>query len=317
MITRKQIEDCGERPHLLIAGIAFGGAVTPRNFARNTPFGRRNQFITVEGGRDSSTNYTIDGVYVRSLRFNNLSLNPPIDAVQEVSLLRNSFSTEYGQGQAVVSIVTKSGTNQMHGSAYEFYRGDRFDAKNFFAPTKPEYKRNQFGATGGGPIMRNRFFVSCVMRVSEPFQVSRSWAASPVRHSSPGFFRARHTGPRPFTGQPFAGTRNSRVPLLEVREYLDADDPGAEAPLAQTTTRYQGHFVTMRTRRRFPGDQTTTQPQLVFSFHVLQRVAAATRDVSRPPICRSADEPRGGSYMGAVVSWVNEGSVSGTTMLCT
>src|SRR6185312_17150717 len=108
---------------------------------RGTQFGAagssRNQYVTVEGGRDSSTNYTVDGVYVRSLRFNNLSLNPPIDAVQEVSLLRNSFSTEYGQGQAVVSIVTKSGTNQLHGSAYEFYRNDRFDSKNFFAPTKP------------------------------------------------------------------------------------------------------------------------------------------------------------------------------------
>jgi hypothetical protein len=50
--------------------------------------------VTVEGGRDSSTNYTVDGVYVRSLRFNNLSLAPPVDAVMEVNLLRNSFSTE-------------------------------------------------------------------------------------------------------------------------------------------------------------------------------------------------------------------------------
>ena len=113
-----------ERPHRAVAGIALGGrdaAETSRAARSSAPPHRRNQFITVEGGRDSSTNYTIDGVYVRSLRFNNLSLNPPIDAVQEVSLLRNSFSTEYGQGQAVVSIVTKSGTNQLHGSAYEFY----------------------------------------------------------------------------------------------------------------------------------------------------------------------------------------------------
>src|SRR4029078_10727019 len=91
------------------------------------------QYVRGEAGGDSSTNYAIDGVYVRSLRFNNLSLNPPLDAVQEVSLLRNAFSTEYGQGQAVVSIVTKSGTNRFSGSAYEFARNDRFDAKNYFA----------------------------------------------------------------------------------------------------------------------------------------------------------------------------------------
>ncbi len=116
VISEKQIEDLPLNGRNVLSLASLSAGVTPRNFARNTQFGRRNQFITVEGGRDSSTNYTIDGVYVRSLRFNNLSLNPPIDAVQEVSLLRNSFSTEYGQGQAVVSIVTKSGTNEMHGS---------------------------------------------------------------------------------------------------------------------------------------------------------------------------------------------------------
>src|SRR4029434_2122963 len=97
---------------------------------------RRNQCVTVECGRDSSTNYTVDGVYVRSLRFNNLSLAPPIDSVQEVSVLRNSFSTEYVQGRPVVSIVTKSGTNHVQGSAYEFVRNDKFDARNFFAAAK-------------------------------------------------------------------------------------------------------------------------------------------------------------------------------------
>ena len=90
--------------------------MTPQAFNRGTQFGAagssRSQYVTVEGGRDSSTNYAIDGVYVRSLRFNNLSLNPPLDAVQEVDVLRNSFTTEYGQGQAVVSIVTKSGSNR-------------------------------------------------------------------------------------------------------------------------------------------------------------------------------------------------------------
>jgi hypothetical protein len=133
VISEKQIEDLPINGRNVLSLAALSAGVTSQNRARNTQFGRRNQYITVEGGRDSSTNYTVDGVYVRSLRFNNLSLNPPIDAVQEVSLLRNSFSTEYGQGQAVVSIVTKSGTNQLHGSAYEFHRNDSFDAKNFFA----------------------------------------------------------------------------------------------------------------------------------------------------------------------------------------
>jgi hypothetical protein len=142
---------------LSLASLSAG--VSNRAFQRGTQYGRRNEYITVEGGRDSSTNYTIDGVYVRSLRFNNLSLNPPIDSVQEVSLMRNSFSTEYGQGQSVVSIVTKSGTNEFKGSVYEFARDDKFDARNYFAAAKPPYERNQYGGTIGAPVMKNKLFI--------------------------------------------------------------------------------------------------------------------------------------------------------------
>jgi outer membrane receptor for ferrienterochelin and colicin len=110
--------------------------------------------VTVEGGRDSSTNYAIDGVYVRSLRFNNLSLNPPLDAVQEVNVLRNSFTTEYGQGQAVVSIVTKSGTNRPAGSAYDYLRKESFEKANYFGQKPGD--RTQAGVTAGGPVMKDR-----------------------------------------------------------------------------------------------------------------------------------------------------------------
>jgi len=161
-ISRKQIEDVPINGRTLLSLAALSAGVTPQAFTRGTQFGAagssRNQYVTVEGGRDSSTNYTVDGVYVRSLRFNNLSLAPPIDAVQEVTVLRNSFSTEYGQGQAVVSIVTKSGTNHPVGSLSEFYRSDKFDRKNFFATTKPLLERNQFGGTLGGPIKQNTVF---------------------------------------------------------------------------------------------------------------------------------------------------------------
>ena len=191
VISEKQIEDLPLNGRTVLSLASLSAGVTPRNFARATQFGRRNQFITVEGGRDSSTNYTIDGVYVRSLRFNNLSLAPPIDAVQEVSLLRNSFSTEYGQGQAVVSIVTKSGTNQMHGSAYEFYRGDRFDAEEFL-------RADQAGIQAQ-PVRRHR------RRVGDAQQVLRVWrlrrvanrpgAAVPGERAEPGLSR-RATFPR-------------------------------------------------------------------------------------------------------------------------
>src|SRR5262245_43489199 len=140
-----------------LASIAAG--VAPKSFERGTQYGGRDQYVTVEGGRDSSTNYLIDGVMARSLRFNNLSLNLNIDAVQEFKVNRNSFSAEFGQGQSVVTAVTRSGGNDFHGSVYEFLRNDNLDArKGLIDKVKPEFRRNQYGATGGGPLVRNKAF---------------------------------------------------------------------------------------------------------------------------------------------------------------
>ena len=104
------------------------------------------------------------------------------------------------------SIVTKSGTNQLHGSGYEFYRGDQFNQKNFFAPTKPDYERNQFGATGGGSVMRNSSSCSAPTKGCEPSRGSRFWGACRAGLSL-GDFSALATPIRdPLTGQPFLAT---------------------------------------------------------------------------------------------------------------
>ena len=159
-ISQKQIEDLPVAGRNLLSFASLSAGVTPQSFTRGTQFGAagssRSQFVTVEGGRDSSTNYAIDGVYVRSLRFNNISLNPPLDAVQEVNVLRNSFTTEYGQGQAVVSIVTKSGTNHFAGSAYDYMRDTSYETANYFNQKPGD--RKQAGVTFGGPAMKNRAF---------------------------------------------------------------------------------------------------------------------------------------------------------------
>src|SRR3954469_513219 len=159
-INQKQIEDLPVAGRSPLAFASLSAGVTPQAFNRGTPFGAagssRSQYVTVEGGRDSSTNYAIDGVYVRSLRFNNLSINPPLDAVQELNVLRNAFTTEYGQGQAVVSMVTKSGGNHVTATAYAYRRDDSFNTANFFGQ-KPGDK-SQSGFTGGGPIIKNKFF---------------------------------------------------------------------------------------------------------------------------------------------------------------
>ncbi len=279
VISEKQIEDLPLNGRNVLSLASLSAGVTPRNFQRNTQFGRRNQFITVEGGRDSSTNYTIDGVYVRSLRFNNLSLNPPIDAVQEVSLLRNSFSTEYGQGQAVVSIVTKSGTNQLHGSAYEFHRNDRFDAKNYFAPTKPEFKRNQFGGTAGGPIMQNKLFMFAAYEGLRTVQGQPFLGSVASQAFLSGDFSALATPIRdPLTGQPFPG---NIIPASRFSTFARVLTPTIPAPNTAGANNYTviRDFIDDADTATVRADQTLTDNHSLFQRFMYR----GGRSCSPPP----------------------------------
>ena len=299
VISEKQIEDLPLNGRTVLSLASLSAGVTPRNFARNTQFGRRNQFVTVEGGRDSSTNYTIDGVYVRSLRFNNLSLNPPIDAVQEVSLLRNSFSTEYGQGQAVVSIVTKSGTNELHGSAYEFYRSDRFDARNFFAPTKPDYKRNQFGATGGGPLMRNKFFMFAAYEGLRTVQGQPFLGSVPSQAFLSGNFSALATPIRdPLTGQPFPG---NIIPSNRFSTFARVLAPTIPAPNSAGANNYTviRNFVDDANTATVRADQTLNNSHSTF-----QRFMYYKGSQLQPATFTSTDLPQRGRNLAVGHTWV-------------
>lgn len=87
-------------------------------------------------------------------------IKPSIDAIQEFKVVTNLYSAEYGRSSSgVVSVTLKSGSNEIHGVGYEFLRNQDLDAKNFFATEKSPFKRNQFGAAAGGPIVKNKLFI--------------------------------------------------------------------------------------------------------------------------------------------------------------
>jgi hypothetical protein len=111
--------------------------------------------ISVNGARSGRTVFMIDGGSVSSQYFDVSSITPSIDAIQEFSVQSNSFSAEHGQGMAVIAVALKSGTNQVHGSLFEFFRNQVLDARNFFNRTsqRPAVKQNQFGFTLGGPVV--------------------------------------------------------------------------------------------------------------------------------------------------------------------
>ena len=124
--------------------------------------GRTDMAVHISGGRGDTNSFLVDGVETRSSWFNSPSVLLSVDAVQEFKIDRSLVAAEYGQGTGIVSLVSKSGSNAFHGSLFEFLRNDKFDAANYFdnyfSVRKAPFRQNQFGATAGGAIIRNKLF---------------------------------------------------------------------------------------------------------------------------------------------------------------
>ncbi|HEV2248694.1 MAG TPA: carboxypeptidase-like regulatory domain-containing protein [Terriglobia bacterium] len=120
---------------------------------------RANEGLTVNGISASQNNFLMDGVDNNEWGLGGVVSLPPPDAIQEFRTEENAMSAEFGRGGAAVNIVLKSGTNQLHGDFWEFVRNDKLDARNFFDDTRPAFRRNQFGGSAGGPIIRDRLFI--------------------------------------------------------------------------------------------------------------------------------------------------------------
>ncbi|MDP9159239.1 MAG: TonB-dependent receptor, partial [Acidobacteriota bacterium] len=139
---------------------------TQPTFAAGTDRGNRGfgQQLTISGARPQQNNYRLDGVslndYANGAPGSVLGGNLGVDAIQEFSVLTTNYSAEYGKTSGgVVNAITRSGTNQIHGSIYEFLRNSALDARNYFDGDKiPPFKRNQFGGAVGGPIVKNHTF---------------------------------------------------------------------------------------------------------------------------------------------------------------
>src|SRR5271156_2710953 len=116
--------------------------------------------VSVNGGRGRSNNYTVNGGDGNDLFVNGPAIQPSPDAIEEFRVLTNTFDAEYGRNSgSVINVVTKSGSNSVHGDFYEFIRNDVLNTKGFFDPTVPDYKQNQFGATIGAPIVKDHSFI--------------------------------------------------------------------------------------------------------------------------------------------------------------
>ncbi len=114
---------------------------------------------SVNGGRQGSTSYLLDGSSSMDNYTMMASPFPNSDSTQEFQVISNNFDAQYGGAGAVVSIVTKSGTNAWHGDLFEFLRNDKLNARDFFAHTRDSLKRNQYGGSLGGKLIRDKLFI--------------------------------------------------------------------------------------------------------------------------------------------------------------
>lgn len=115
--------------------------------------------ISINGGPNAMNGQLLDGGNNIQSYIGEVAINPGVDSVEEFKVQSGAMSAEYGfSAGGVINMVTRSGTNRLHGSVYEFLRNDALDARNTFASVRPPFRYNQFGASVGGPVIKNRTF---------------------------------------------------------------------------------------------------------------------------------------------------------------
>jgi hypothetical protein len=150
--------------HFVDLGLLTAGTVTPpANGFLTAPLRGQGSFaIDTAGQREDTTNWLVNGINLSDPQQNQITFQPPVDTLSEFKIDNSTFSAQYGRNMgAIVNIATRSGSNDFHGEAFEFFRNNALDARNYFNPIplpQAAFKRNNFGADFGGPIAKNKLF---------------------------------------------------------------------------------------------------------------------------------------------------------------
>src|SRR2546426_7227778 len=167
VITSQQVSDLplNGRDFVQLATLTPGTTqeTNPQSFFNNGPSSevstRGTYSLSVGGSRAQSTDWLLDGNDNNELTAGGISILPSIDAIQEFKVLTYNYSAEYGtRAGPTVLVTTKSGSNQFHGSLFEFFRNTKLDARSYFAATREKFNLNQFGGSLSGPIQKDKTF---------------------------------------------------------------------------------------------------------------------------------------------------------------
>ncbi|HYM12632.1 MAG TPA: carboxypeptidase regulatory-like domain-containing protein [Bryobacterales bacterium] len=226
--------------------------------------------VSVSGGRLSKTEYLLDGISINEQLFDGVAIRPSVDAIQEFKMVANSFSAEYGRGNAVMTATIKGGTNEFHGVGWEFLRNDKLDARNTFLPSKAPYRQNQFGGALGGPIIKDKtfFFLNY-----EGTRIRQGQAFNPVVPSDAfrnGDFSSLSTVLRdPTTQLPLAGNKLPPSLIDPSTKFFLQFIPAATT--ANSTAPYAAPFSSGPNQSNVRIDQKLSEKNSLFVRHTYTR----------------------------------------------
>jgi hypothetical protein len=177
--------------------------------------------VNINGAREDSNQFLLDGVFNGDPKLNGVAVTPPVDAVREFEVSTGAWDASFGRNSGgQVNVVLRSGSNQMHGTAYEFLRNRALDARNYFAPAgenSPQNQRHQFGASAGGPLRRDHTFFFADYegrRVREG--VTRVTNVPTALERVGDFSRSNVAAIDPLAGRPFPGNTIPKAYLSPV-----------------------------------------------------------------------------------------------------
>ena len=211
VIEPKQIQDLplNGRDYLQLATLSAGVSPIPQGASSpaSTWTGTQTVSVSIAGLREDDVSYLYDGIETRNAWYGAAGLLPSIDNIQEFKVEQTGSSSAYGVGGAFINVVTRSGSNEIHGSLYEFLRNNDLDTRNYFdVGAPPAFHQNQFGGSVGGPIRKNKMFYFANYEGFRQNQPTDSYNNVPTLAQLAGNFTADTKQlVNPFTGAPFPG----------------------------------------------------------------------------------------------------------------
>src|SRR5205823_5573047 len=211
------------RTFITLASLAPGVALPPSS-----------QLPRINGGRPRTNEYLFDGISVLQPEPGQVAFFPVVDAIQEFKIESNSPPAEFGRfNGGVINLTTRSGANVRHGTAFEFLRNEALNARNFFQsgnPIKPEYRRNQFGGTLGGPVAKDRTFFFVDYQGQRQAIGRTAISTVPTILERQGIFTEAIAGRVPLVYDPATTNGIARTPFPGNAVPLDRIDPVAPLP---------------------------------------------------------------------------------------